>query len=673
MSAPSVELTFNPTDLRPRDLPKIGEFLGTPSDAIEAALVAARLRMIEEMKTEVQGLAEPTHAQLLRAADLAWQAVFWRYRRISAPVLADAYIRAYRAAGVGDVPMSVIYDLADKHAEKIGDYFHSTSRDALAEGFNTLVNRRVPARAAVNQVLDAYGLTPRQMRGFTSHKQFGVPVQSTLTLDVKARARAYIDKSFITRTRKLARQEEHNIDQQAQQFAWMWMQDKGRLNKKAQKLWITAKDERVCPVCGPLHGQKVLVSEQFTTSHGQFWTPGLHPNCRCVVRLIENRFSKADDDWDPKEHPRGGDPKNRGRFSRVAEQQREPVIATSTIFDQLQAVPETQEEPRRVSLEDTSTKVSLGRGVSLGGKVSLGEKVSLVSDKVSLDRPSKASLEGEQKKVRLSPEEVRQRVAMAVTPQMRVAMDTRLAEMVRLDARRPATPRPLKTYTKATIKIQDENGQQYPVYAVVDPMDVDIFGDTMELNHDIEFSPNLDRITQDAHTRFEETMGAVYDQVIYNDDQEQVWEPTIGNRWHATLDDDTILNVIGWKAYQGRVLDSDWTGGDPTATVRWKSNFSNADHEREMHYSELAERLKLDDEDFNIKVIRLDEGHDSELGGTSQVTAGSRSGQEHWVTSGVYRAEQLPAERAEHGDLSLQIYHLEPVAEETERPSPFFD
>ena len=170
-TTPYVELRFNPTDLRPRDLPKIGEFLGTPSDAIEAALMAARMRMIYEMKTEVRSLVEPTEASLLRAADLAWQAVFWRYRKISAPMMADAYIRAYRAAGAGDVPMSVIYDLADKHAEKIGDYFHGTSRDALAEGFNTLVNRRIPAKAAADRVLDAYGLTPRQMRGYTSNKQ----------------------------------------------------------------------------------------------------------------------------------------------------------------------------------------------------------------------------------------------------------------------------------------------------------------------------------------------------------------------------------------------------------------------------------------------------------------------------------------------------------------------
>ena len=332
-TAPYVELGFHPTDLRPRDLPRVGAFLGSPGDALEAALAVARAQMQDRIRNEIRGIADPSEAQLLRIADLAWQATFWNFRKLSAPVIADAYVRAYRRAEAGDVPMSVIYDLADKHAEKIGDYFHTSSRSALAEGFNAQVNRRVPAKAAANRVLEGYGLTPRQMRAFNSAKNLEVPVDSVMTTAVKARIRAYVDRSFTSRTRKMARQEEHNIDQQAQQFAWMWLQDKGRLSDKAQKLWITAKDERVCSVCGPLHGKRVLVNSRFRTAQGEFWTPGLHPNCRCVVRLLEMRFSKADD-WNPKEHPRGGDPENKGRFSvraRTRPVKERQVIATPVI------------------------------------------------------------------------------------------------------------------------------------------------------------------------------------------------------------------------------------------------------------------------------------------------------------------------------------------------------
>lgn len=308
-TAPSVELHFNPTDLRPGDLPSIGSFLGSPSDAIEAGLAMVRARMIAQMKAEVRGITEPTYGQLLRLADMAWQIFMPQYRKVSAPVMADAYVRAYREANAGDVPMSVIYDLAEKHAMKTGDYFHTTSRDALADGFNTMVNRRIPAKAAADRVLDAYGLSPRQMRGYANNKQLVTAIDSPASFDVKAHTRDYIDRSFTQRVRKLSEQEEHNIEEQAKQFAWMWLQDKGRLPKRAQKMWITAHDERVCPVCGPLHGQKVLVTEQFKTPEGDFWSPGVHPNCRCVCRLIENRFT-LEKRFDPHQ-PRGGD----GRWS----------------------------------------------------------------------------------------------------------------------------------------------------------------------------------------------------------------------------------------------------------------------------------------------------------------------------------------------------------------------
>jgi Phage Mu protein F like protein len=332
-TAPVVELRFNPTGLRPSDIPTAGAFLGSPADAIEAALAVARAAMVDQMRAEIRGLAEPTHSQILRIADLAWQMVAWKYRKISAPIMADAYIHAYRAADAGDVPMSMIYDLAEKHADKVGDYFHTSSRDALIEGFNSLVNRRIPAKAAADRVLDAYGLTSRQTRTYVAAKQFQTPVSDVLPRSIKAKARAYIDKAFTGRIRKLSKQEEHNIDEQAKQLAWMWLQQKGRLNEKAEKIWITAKDERVCPVCGPLHGKKVKVNERFVTAQGEFWTPGLHPNCRCVVRLLEHTFSKdlygtALAEFN-EEHPRG----EGGRFGHKTQTKERPYTAVERSTD----------------------------------------------------------------------------------------------------------------------------------------------------------------------------------------------------------------------------------------------------------------------------------------------------------------------------------------------------
>jgi len=99
MTSPSVELHFNPTDLRPADLPPAGAFLSSPAEAIEAALAMVRARMVTQMKAEARGLSEPTYGQLLRLADMTWQLFLPQYRKVSAPVMADAYVRAYAEHG----------------------------------------------------------------------------------------------------------------------------------------------------------------------------------------------------------------------------------------------------------------------------------------------------------------------------------------------------------------------------------------------------------------------------------------------------------------------------------------------------------------------------------------------------------------------------------------------
>lgn len=57
--------------------------------------------------------------------------------------------------------------------------------------------------------------------------------------------------------------------------------DQGIIAPDAEKEWSTARDERVCPVCGQLHGEKVLEGDLF--SNGVLLPPA-HPNCRCAVK-----------------------------------------------------------------------------------------------------------------------------------------------------------------------------------------------------------------------------------------------------------------------------------------------------------------------------------------------------------------------------------------------------
>lgn len=60
------------------------------------------------------------------------------------------------------------------------------------------------------------------------------------------------------------------------------------------KRWLTADDERVCPICGALEGKVVAMEEEFlfpTKLEGRLQTirrvPPAHPSCRCAVAFEE--------------------------------------------------------------------------------------------------------------------------------------------------------------------------------------------------------------------------------------------------------------------------------------------------------------------------------------------------------------------------------------------------
>ena len=57
----------------------------------------------------------------------------------------------------------------------------------------------------------------------------------------------------------------------------------GILPPGTRKQWVTAEDEKVCPICGAMHGEEVLWDEPF--SNGSDYPPA-HPNCRCHHNVL---------------------------------------------------------------------------------------------------------------------------------------------------------------------------------------------------------------------------------------------------------------------------------------------------------------------------------------------------------------------------------------------------
>lgn len=93
----------------------------------------------------------------------------------------------------------------------------------------------------------------------------------------------YAEKLARVRSRTIARTELMTAMGEGQMMGWAEADASGYIGTGWMKEWLTAEDERVCPTCGPLNGQKVEWNKPF--DFGGMNSPR-HPNCRCDVQLI---------------------------------------------------------------------------------------------------------------------------------------------------------------------------------------------------------------------------------------------------------------------------------------------------------------------------------------------------------------------------------------------------
>lgn len=261
----------------------------TAAVGLGAAYLVYRTYMARRMKETVRAKGgDVDHKFLMAAASLIWNSFIPRWVSMTAPYLVAGYIEGIRAADAGDVPPELLRTIATSYAEELGNHINQVSADAVVSGFNAQVNRKVPPFLAAKRVSDAYGVPKRGMNALVNvwmSEEKARVSDRPLPSSKDERAKALISAQNVLRARQVGDNEEWAARTQAKQIVWMYGADKGVLPSTARRVWITADDERVCEVCGPLDGKAAPVGEQFKTSLGKFWTPPTHINCRCDVVL----------------------------------------------------------------------------------------------------------------------------------------------------------------------------------------------------------------------------------------------------------------------------------------------------------------------------------------------------------------------------------------------------
>jgi SPP1 gp7 family putative phage head morphogenesis protein len=98
---------------------------------------------------------------------------------------------------------------------------------------------------------------------------------------IERMSQRYYERYLKHRAEVIARTEAIRASVEGQQELWRQGADQGVIPQNVLRRWVTAADERVCPICGPLHGEKTGLEESFDG----FFAPPAHPMCRCAVVL----------------------------------------------------------------------------------------------------------------------------------------------------------------------------------------------------------------------------------------------------------------------------------------------------------------------------------------------------------------------------------------------------
>lgn len=335
--------------------------------AIAAALYAHHRIVVARLREEQAQSERDLREALLRI----WPKVMPTWKKMVIP----AVMHSFKLGSTTNLSYAELEALAGAYAEQMGEYVTSTSTEALIEGFNAQLNAGLNPQVAAIRAKEAYGLDAQSMRQAISSFVKGDPNYSGDL--VPASVRTLIDRLVLKRGELLGNNEAYASVQMAKALTWQFAYKSGSMPEDAQKMWITAKDERVCPICGPMDRQMVAPDDYFVSGDEKYFAPGVHPRCRCRVQLVySTQFQKV----------APGDPYDRdrsGRFSRN-EQRKAPSARRVTLTRGGKKSSQTQ----RI-LSDLQEKLRLERK-AMNDQV---EQIGLLSSsKIGLESASTSTL-----------------------------------------------------------------------------------------------------------------------------------------------------------------------------------------------------------------------------------------------------------------------------------------
>src|SRR3990167_4285159 len=168
------------------------------------------------------------------------------------------------------------------------------TQQAFEEALRAGITKGTPPQVLARQVRGMLGL---------NRAQAGALDKFRLALETEGRDPAQVERMVARKSQQYLNLRSNTITQSETMRA---LNEGQRLQRERlvaegvieedefEQEWVTASDERTCPICLPLHGERAPIGSSFQSSVGSLTAPPAHVNCRCVTRTVLKGFRKGE-------------------------------------------------------------------------------------------------------------------------------------------------------------------------------------------------------------------------------------------------------------------------------------------------------------------------------------------------------------------------------------------
>jgi SPP1 gp7 family putative phage head morphogenesis protein len=205
-----------------------------------------------------------------------------------------------------DITNPAVIEWIREHVAGLVALITEQTRNAIKEVIEYHYVKGYHVRTTAKQIKNLVGLTRGQAKAVATYES--ELLGRGLTRDVIDKRLERYGKSLLKRRAEMiARTETSEAVNYGRKKAWDDAVEDGIIDDRTvYREWVTGADERVCPICGPMHGQTRALDEPFDTPDGEVDNPPAHPNCRCTMIMRQGDTGKLP--------PRARPEKQKNRF-----------------------------------------------------------------------------------------------------------------------------------------------------------------------------------------------------------------------------------------------------------------------------------------------------------------------------------------------------------------------